>query len=238
MTSLMQGFAKARQVRIAERAKATNELNIWRKQRSQQFHQEVIATRAMLAAETKQRLILEQDRLSTAHLEAAQRQREVQERILAVRTELEQSKEERLAMATRDRSQRQQEFAQLRVQTQEFLETAKSDRLIMAANLRKELSDFTSYIHLSVWGVDFTNILEESREEFRSESVITTYPVPAGIDEFIHDYVASLVGNPSLVQVVNDRDLVKDLLTTGANTLKVDPSEVLNALIKMVDLDN
>jgi hypothetical protein len=236
MTSLMQGFTKARQIRIAERIKATNDLNIWQKQRSHEFQQEVIATHAMLVAETKQRVVLEQDRLSTARLDAAQRQREVQERILAVRIELEKSNEERLAIAARDRSQRQQEFALLKSQTQELLETAKSDRLRMAANLKRELTDYASYIHLSVWGMDFTNLLEESR----SESVVVTYPapIPAGIDEFIQDYVASLVGNPSLVQVVNDRDLVKDLLTTGANTLKVDPSEVLNALIKMVDLDN
>jgi hypothetical protein len=236
MTSLMQGFTKARQIRIAERIKAVNELDIWQKQRSHEFQQEIIATHAMLAAETKQRLISEQDRLSRARLDATQRQREVQARILAVKVELEQSKEERLAMAIYDRQQRQQEFAQLKSQTQELLETAKRDRLRMASTLKRELTDYASYIHLSVWGMDFTNLLEESRSE--SEVVAYPAPIPAGIDEFIQDYIASLGGNLSLVQVVNDRDLVKDLLTTGANTLKVDPSEVLNALIKMVDLDN
>jgi len=139
-------------------------------------------------------------------------------------------------VAVRDRHQRQQEFTVLKSQTQEFLESVKSDRLKMAVNLRQELSDYASYIHLSVWGMDFSSVLKESR----IESVVLAYPatVPSGIDEFIQDYVASLAGNPSLVQVVNDRDLVKDLLTAGANSLKVDPSEVLNALIKMVDLDN
>jgi hypothetical protein len=236
MTSLMQGFTKARQIRIAERIKAANELDIWRKQRSHEFQQEVIATHAMLAAETKQRLILERDRLTMARLDAAQRQKQVQERVLAVRVELEQNTEERLVMAARDRSQRQQEFALLKSQTQELLETAQRDRLRMAANLRQELADYASYIHLSVWGMDFTDLLEKSR----GESPVVAYPaaIPVGIDEFVQDYIASLVDSPSLVQVVNDRDLVKDLLTAGANTLKVDPSEILNALIKMVDLDN
>lgn len=238
MTSLMQGFAKARQVRIQERIQAVKELNIWRKERSLEFQQQVIDTRMMLATETKNRIALEQVRLATARNDELDRVKEFHQRVLAVRTELEQIKQERKVMAAYDQQLRQQKFAELKVESQEFLATLKSDRLAMAVTLKQELADYVRYIHLAVWGMDFSEVLEASRYESSDADLTITNGFGVGIDEFIQTYIAALAGNPSLVQVVNDRDTVKDLLTTGANTLKVDPSEILNALIKMVDLDN
>lgn len=53
--------------------------------------------------------------------------------------------------------------------------------------------------------------------------------------EFIQSYVSQLEGNPTLLEVVNDRDTVRDLLAQGANLLHLDPSEILNSLLKMVE---
>jgi len=211
MTSLMQGFAKARQLRV-------HELNIWRVARSLEFQQQVIATRTMLAN-------AEQVRLSVAHSDRIQRLQEVSIRSALVKLELQQNQKTRAANALLDTANRLK---------------AEQERLRIAANFKQELLDYVSYIRFSVWGVEQPNLLDydEILEESRSEVPIVAYPTPKGIEEFIQDYASSLQDSPSLVQVVNDRDRVKDLLTTGANTLKVDPSEILNALIKMVDLDN
>jgi hypothetical protein len=55
------------------------------------------------------------------------------------------------------------------------------------------------------------------------------------IEQFVVDYVAQLSTNSSLLEVVNDRDTVRDLLAQGANTLKVDPSDILNTLLHMAE---
>ena len=61
-------------------------------------------------------------------------------------------------------------------------------------------------------------------------------PKPSGkIEQFVVDYVAQLSTNSSLLAVVNDRDTVRDLLAQGANTLKVDPSDILNTLLQMAE---
>ncbi len=61
-------------------------------------------------------------------------------------------------------------------------------------------------------------------------------PKPSGkIEQFVIDYVSQLSTNSSLLAVVNDRDTVRDLLAQGANTLKVDPSDILNTLLQMAE---
>ncbi|NUN65578.1 hypothetical protein HCU40_12655 [Pseudanabaena biceps] len=55
------------------------------------------------------------------------------------------------------------------------------------------------------------------------------------IEQFVVDYVSQLSTNSSLLEVVNDRDTVRDLLAQGANTLKVDPSDILNTLLQMAE---
>ena len=59
--------------------------------------------------------------------------------------------------------------------------------------------------------------------------------VAGKIEQFVVDYVAQLSTNSSLLEVVNDRDTVRDLLAQGANTLKVDPSDILNTLLQMAE---
>ena len=61
-------------------------------------------------------------------------------------------------------------------------------------------------------------------------------PKPSSkIEQFVIDYVSQLSTNSSLLAVVNDRDTVRDLLAQGANTLKVDPSDILNTLLQMAE---
>ncbi len=67
------------------------------------------------------------------------------------------------------------------------------------------------------------------------ESVKESSKTPSEIQQFVVDYVAQLSTNSSLLEIVNDRDIVRDLLAQGANTLKVDPSEILNTLLKMAE---
>jgi hypothetical protein len=55
------------------------------------------------------------------------------------------------------------------------------------------------------------------------------------VEQFIHDYVANLSDGKTLLQVISDRDTVRDLLAQGANQLKVDPSDILNALLQMAE---
>jgi len=89
-----------------------------------------------------------------------------------------------------------------------------------------------------------------TKKNTKSESVITSAPEPAiakpievketpkptgKIEQFVVDYVAQLSTNSSLLEVVNDRDTVRDLLAQGANTLKVDPSDILNTLLQMAE---
>ncbi|AFY72378.1 hypothetical protein Syn7502_00210 [Synechococcus sp. PCC 7502] len=273
MTSLMQGFAQARQSRLQQRNQAIDALNTWRKQRSQEFQQEVNATHALLDQVTSQRITWEQNRLATARSEQAQRLQAVADRASAIYIELQQLQTsrlknadlasrqrlqevndraleikntlakltaDRLATALFDRTQRLQALQTLKNNTAEFLQLVQSDRLAIAAKLKQELSDYVTYIHLSVWGVDYSNLIAESRSESNEsfKSTVIAAPITISIDQFIENYVAGLEGHPTLTQVVNDRNIVKDLLTTGANTLGVDPSEILNTLIKLVDLDN
>lgn len=73
--------------------------------------------------------------------------------------------------------------------------------------------------------------VKETPKETSKES-----PKSSGkIEQFVVDYVAQLSTNSSLLEVVNDRDTVRDLLAQGANTLKVDPSDILNTLLQMAE---
>lgn len=263
----MQGFTKLRQARIQERQQAKQDFNNWRMQRSLEFQQEVKNTHAMLDAATQNRLASEQARRDTEAIEQAQRRQEVIARHQSVQTELQHNEAQRLAtarheaalrlkalkeriaathvqlakfssdrliMSIADQQKRLKEFQALKTQTQAFLKATKSDRLQMSAQQQQQLADYVTYIHLSVWGMDYDTIIQESRTE---ETIYTSTP-SLTIEDFINNYITQLPDCPTLTQVVNDRTAVKELLTTGTATLKVDPSEILNTLIKMVDLDN
>jgi len=75
---------------------------------------------------------------------------------------------------------------------------------------------------------------KSKKKSNKSESVVTSAPEPkitkpleaketpkpaSKIEQFVVDYVAQLSTNSSLLEVVNDRDTVRDLLAQGANTL-------------------
>ena len=179
----------------------------------------------------------ESQRLATARADAALRLKELRELVLATQTSLAKFRSDRQIMSLADQQQRRQEFQARQAQIQAFLATTQGDRLAMAATQKQQLADYATYIHLSVWGMDYDNLIQESRTEATPEASDSPIP-PISIETYITNYVNALAGSPTLTQVVNDRDTVKDLLTIGTTTLKVDPSEILNTLIKMVDLDN
>jgi hypothetical protein len=72
-------------------------------------------------------------------------------------------------------------------------------------------------------------------KEVAKETPKEVSKVAGKIEQFVVDYVAQLSTNSSLLEVVNDRDTVRDLLAQGANTLKVDPSDILNTLLQMAE---
>ena len=106
--------------------------------------------------------------------------------------------------------------------------------------------------------VSVSNSSEPKKKNGKAESVAVKSPEPAiakpvevkdvaketpkevskvtgKIEQFVVDYVSQLSTNSSLLEVVNDRDTVRDLLAQGANTLKVDPSDILNTLLQMAE---
>jgi len=235
MTSLMQNFAKARQIRIEERATAIAALQSWQQvQRQAQItrQQEVQARATAVKSELAEN---EQERLVTASLATKQRLHEVQDRVVLMRSQLQEFTQTRFDTAKTDRAIRLQELTTRVNEVRSLLEKINSDRLVMSAILWQELSDYTNYIHNYVYGIEAKSeaIAEISLEV---SEVPPLNPINNPTSQFIQTYVSNL--GATLGQVVNDRDQVRDLLATGANALKIDPSEILNTLLKMVDLEN
>jgi len=244
MTSLMQNFAKARQIRIEERSTAIAALQSWQQvQRQAQItrQQEVQARATAVKSELAEN---EQERLVTASLATKQRLHEVQDRVVLMRSQLQEFTQTRFDTAKTDRAIRLQELTTRVNEVRSLLEKINGDRLVMSAILWQELSDYTNYIHNYVYGIEakpeaIAEInLEVSIAEISLEvsEVPPLNPISNPTSQFIQTYVSNL--GATLGQVVNDRDQVRDLLATGANALKIDPSEILNTLLKMVDLEN
>ncbi|PZU97051.1 MAG: hypothetical protein DCE90_07905 [Pseudanabaena sp.] len=84
---------------------------------------------------------------------------------------------------------------------------------------------------VEVKAVEASKAVEVKEKETPKEAVKTSNK----IEQFVVDYVSQLSTNSSLLEVVNDRDTVRDLLAQGANTLKVDPSDILNTLLQMAE---
>jgi len=235
MTSLMQNFAKARQIRIEERATAIAALQSWQQvQRQAQItrQQEVRARANAVKSELAGN---EQERLVTASLATKQRLHEVQDRVVLMRSQLQEFTQTRFDTAKTDRAIRLQELTTRVNEVRSLLEKINGDRLVMSAILWQELSDYTNYIHNYVYGIEAK---PEAIAEINLEvsEVLPLNPINNPTSQFIQTYVSNL--GATLGQVVNDRDQVRDLLATGANALKIDPSEILNTLLKMVDLEN
>ncbi len=221
MTSLMQNFAKAKQNRIAE-------LQSWQQAQSQ--------------AKTVRRQEVE-TRSTTVRSQLAENQQQRLAQAAVDRNARIQQDQNRLAIATVDRAIRLQDLANRANDMRSLLAKIHSDRLVISAMLPQERSDYTKYTDNYVWSIEAEtmDLINQPMVEISLDSAIAT-PInqvrTSPTTEFIQEYVSKLEGNPTLVQVVNDRDRVRELLSTGANSLKVDPSEILNTLLKLVDLEN
>lgn len=79
--------------------------------------------------------------------------------------------------------------------------------------------------------------LNDVAAQLLDEKIASAKPVdPVNkVEQFIHNYVANISAESSLLQVIRDRDTVRNLLAQGANQLQVDPSDILNALLQMAE---
>jgi hypothetical protein len=131
-----------------------------------------------------------------------------------------------------------------------LLNQLQAEREAMGNGLRQELREFRQQLHESVWGnggeavvvqvvpsVDIKPKPAKKKEAAPEPAKPAATVVSAAvIDDFVINYVASLPNHPSLSEVMNDREQARELLAQGANKLGVDPSEVLNALLRLAEL--
>ncbi|MBD2103909.1 hypothetical protein [Leptolyngbya sp. FACHB-261] len=69
----------------------------------------------------------------------------------------------------------------------------------------------------------------------RTEDLQQTPVATSQIREFVHNFISRLESEVSLLQVVGNRELVRDLLAQGSKELRVDPFEILIVLRQMVN---
>jgi hypothetical protein len=207
----------------------------------------------------------EADRLATAEADREQRQQQVQERAAFTQMQLEDLTKTRLANATFATQQRLEVESNRRADAQEQalkLSAFRSNlrdsvwgtssssvganqaHATISANSSPDISKKSSATlktkvaaqikePLVIKPVEVKPLVEvkQTVKEIAKEAPKTS----GKIEQFVFDYVAQLSTNSSLLEVVNDRDTVRDLLAQGANTLKVDPSDNLNTLLQMAE---
>jgi hypothetical protein len=207
----------------------------------------------------------EADRLATAEADREQRQQQVQERAAFTQMQLEDLTKTRLANATFATQQRLEVESNRRADAQEQalkLSAFRSNlrdsvwgtssssvganqaHATISANSSPDISKKSSATlktkvaaqikePLVIKPVEVKPLVEvkQTVKEIAKEAPKTS----GKIEQFVFDYVAQLSTNSSLLEVVNDRDTVRDLLAQGANTLKVDPSDILNTLLQMAE---
>lgn len=201
-----------------------------------------------------QRLQVESTRLAEAEADRMQRQQLVKERAAFTQIQIEEFTETRLANGTLAAQQRAQVEANRLADAQ--------DRALRLSAFRSQLKNSVWGSLNSLAATDFiakmpaksspdisdklnanpkTKVAVQVSELAVSEPAEVKHtfketPKASGkIEQFVVDYVAQLSTNSSLLEVVNDRDTVRDLLAQGANTLKVDPSDILNTLLQMAE---
>ena len=219
----------------------------------QQFEADRLVT---AEADREQRQQFAADRLVTAEAESILRQQQVQERVAFTQMQLEDFTKTRLANATFATQQRLEIESNRRVDAQAFCSNlrdsvwgtsspsvavsqapdeifAKSSPDISKKSTLKTKIAAQTQEPLVIKPVEAKPLVEvkQTVKEI-SKEVPKTF---GKIEQFVVDYVAQLSTNSSLLEVVNDRDTVRDLLAQGANTLKVDPSDILNTLLQMAE---
>ncbi len=192
-------------------------------------------------------------RLSAAAQDGADRRQEARARSQAVAAEMIQIAQERSEAAAKDSHHRQHQHQALEMTVELLLDQLQTERQIMGDELRQELRQFRHQLYETVWGNSTEPIVvtatppEPSKPKpIKKKEAVAESPKPAKppapvvtaamIDDFVISYVATLPNHPSLSDVMNDREQARELLAQGANKLEVDPSEVLNALLRLAEL--
>lgn len=177
------------------------------------------------------------NRLAEASVDAQQRAEEFSDRVANVKASLEQTTANRLALA-------ETQSLELKAFRTQLSDSVWSGAVSTStASPRQDVAQKTPEVSARS---SSKPIKKNAKSEIVVETVISkpieTKETPKDvskasgkIEQFVVDYVSQLSTNSSLLEVVNDRDTVRDLLAQGANTLKVDPSDILNTLLQMAE---
>lgn len=247
---------------IAQRAQEVRTRTF--KTRSLLKHIHKVRIRTSLA-ESILRQQFEADRLATAEADREQRQQQVQERAALTQMQLEDFTKTRLAKETFAAQQRLEVESSRRADAQEQALKLRAFRSNLRDSVwgTSSSSVGTSQSPAKISAKSSPDISKKSSTTLKTKVAAQTKelsvikpveakplvevkqtvkeiakeaPKPSGkIEQFVVDYVSQLSTNSSLLEVVNDRDTVRDLLAQGANTLKVDPSDILNTLLQMAE---
>jgi hypothetical protein len=191
---------------------------------------------------------LRQARLTQAEVNTQVRLAAVIVRVASVRLQMASIHQNRMVTEKRDRQARS-DFRQ-----QQIIETAQ-----LMQQIRNEIQDLQRYIWGdSIYSTNFGAVLAEpsliqvagvnSNPESVPDLIIDPVEVEIAftnrvnpelnsgeVERFILSYVSKLENPMPLAQLVSDREVVKSLLSEGSSSLNIDPSEVLNVLLKMVE---
>ncbi len=223
------------------------------KQRQQQSQDRTTHVRSSLAqihsgrliaaiVDNNQRQTQDQNRVATAKAEQEQRLQNVQARTKDVQEQLQNLKVERILMAE-DLNQQLNEYRE-HISQAVWGDHEVEEIIAKPLTVSKPASKITPTVTESSTAptiikpvpvvVPETKPVVLVQPELPKKSEFLLEPTNH-IEEFIQNYVSQLEGNPTLLQIINDRDTVRDLLAQGANSLKVDPSDILNALLHMAN---
>lgn len=180
------------------------------------------------------------NRLTAAAQDQGDRRDEANQRRQAVAAEMLQIAQERSEASVKDAHHRQNQHHALEMSVELLLNQLQAERQAMGNELRQDLREFRQQLHESVWGNNSDLVVVEVISPVATAPKPAKSPAPvitaAVIDDFVINYVASLPHSPSLGDVMNDREQARELLAQGANKLGVDPSEILNALLRLAEL--
>jgi len=215
--------------------------------------------------EREQRQQFEADRIVTAEADSILRQQQVQERAAFTQMQLEDFTKTRLTNATLAAQQRLEVESSRRADAQNQALKLRAFRSNLRDSVWGTSSSSSGVIQApaKISAKSSPDISKKSTTALKTKvaaqikELLVIKPVEAKplvevkqtvkeiakeapktsskIEQFVFDYVAQLSTSSSLLEVVNDRDTVRDLLAQGANTLKVDPSDILNTLLQMAE---
>ncbi len=193
--------------------------------RQQQFSQRATALQQFLTD-------LHRQRLANSCASQQLRQSDRCNRLQNLRSQLRQVRLHRRHISDLSKSQRQQQYHALATSIQQLLRQIRGDRHRRAVLLRQHLNAFRQQLARQVGVVHI-------RQSIAPKALAPAKPAPpvSSPEQFIRQYISQLPHRPTLGQVVNDRDLVRDILAQGANQLKVDPSDILSTLLRMASTE-